>query len=111
MVILLVADHVNQAFGIEFLLAEPCGSQVLRHIDRCPVFAEQEFFIQAFVPEVGPDRTVFSLVQDTFFQAFLYHAFAEKVSVGFVINLVEVDAQTAVSGIEALVDPVVHLFP
>ena len=111
MVVLFVAHHVNQPVGLPFLVAQSSRAQVLRHIDRSAVFAQQQFLVQALVAQVGPHRAVFLADEHAVGQAFLHNSLARQIGLRFVIGLVEVDAQAVVSLLETLVNPAVHHVP
>ena len=111
MVILLVSNHIYQFFGIEILLAELCRAEVLRHINGSAVLAEKQFLVEAVAGEVGPNGAVVLAEKNAVLKTFHNRFFAKKICVRFVINLVEIDAQTFVSLVESFVHPAVHRLP
>ena len=111
MVVLLVADHVDHLLRVELLVTQLCGAEILRHIDGRAVLAQQHLLVQALTGEIDAHGTILVFVERALVQTFLHQALAKQIGLGFVIRLVEVDAQTLVGLVEAGIDPAVHLRP
>ncbi len=111
MIVLLVAHHVDHLVETVFVVTLLGGTQVLRHIDRRAVAAQQQLLVEAVACQVAPDRTVVAAVEHALGQTFLHERLAVLVGLGFVIDAVERDAEAAVGLVETGVNPAVHLLP
>ena len=111
MVVLLVAHHIYVT--VEFVLCETllCGAEVLGHIHRGAVAAEQQFAVEPVGGEVAPHATVGILHEDAHVESLLHQALAQQIGVVLVVNLVETDAQGLVGFVEAGEHPAVHHLP
>ncbi len=111
MVVLFVADDVNHLVDGIVGKAHLGGADVLGHVDRCAVAAQEQLVVEAVGGEVGPYRAVFLAVHDAFFKAFKHLFLAFEIGLRFVVDFVEVDAHAAVCLAETGVYPRVHGFP
>ncbi len=111
MIVLLVADDIDHLVDGIIAEAEFGCADVLGHVDRRSVAAEQQLVVEAVAGEVGPDGTVVLAVEHTFFKPFEHLLLAFEVGVGLVIYLVEVDAHARIGLIESVIDPGVHGLP
>ena len=110
-VVLLVAHDVDHVVELIVLEAAESRAEVLRHVDRRAVAAQQQFLVQSVGREVDPHRIVGTAVEDTLFKPLLDERLAQQVGLRLVIDLVEIDAQRLVGHVEALVNPAVHRLP
>ncbi len=110
-VVLLVAHHVNHLIDGIVVEAHLGRTDVLRHINRGAVGADEQLLVEALAGEVGPDAAVFLLIEQAFLQAFHHLALALEVGVRLIINLIEAHAQGLVGLVEAGIHPTVHLLP
>ena len=110
-VILLVAHHVDEFVEAVVLETAVGRAEVLRHVDRGAVAAQQQLFVQPVGGEVYPHRVVGTAVEDPFAESLFHQLLAQQVGLRFVIGLVEVDAQRGVGFVEAVVHPAVHGLP
>ncbi len=64
-VVLLVAHDINHV--VELVILEPAvgRAEVLRHIDRGAVAAQEQFLVQPVGRKVDPDRIVVAAVEHT----------------------------------------------
>ena len=77
-VVLLVAHGVDHSAHIGVVLdALYCRAQVLCDINRGAVAPQHEFFIEALVGEVAPNRAVILPEKHFFFKAFLDDVLAQ----------------------------------
>ena len=58
MIVLFVTHHINHAVDGIILETEFGGADILSHIHRCAVAAEQQLLVQTGVGKVGPYRTI-----------------------------------------------------
>ena len=80
-VLLLVTNDIDHLVDGVVLVAQLGGTDILGHIDRRAVGAEQQFLIQSVFLEVGPNGSVWAAVELTGSQSFLYFGFALQVGV------------------------------
>ncbi len=111
MVILLVANDINQALGAEVVVAQLGRAEVLGHVDTGAVAAQQHLLVEAVAGEVATDGAIGTPVQHTHIQTLLHQLFAEQVGVRFIVHLVEADTEAAVGFVETGIHPSVHLLP
>ena len=62
-IVLLIAYHVDHLVDGIVAEAEFGSTDVLGHVDRSAVCAEEEFFVQTFLGEVSPHRTIFAAIE------------------------------------------------
>ena len=110
-IVLLVAHHVDDLVEVILVVALLGRTQVLGHVDRSAVLAEQQFLVQAVCSQVAPHAAVVAAVEHTFLKALFHKGFAILIGLGFVVDAVERNAEAAVGLVETGVDPAVHLFP
>ena len=110
-VVLLVAHNVDHLVDGVVLKPELCSTDVLCHVHAGAVGAKQQFFVKAFVGQVGPYRAIFLLIEKAFFKSFEHFLAAFEVGVAFVVDFVEAYAERLVCFVEAGVYPFVHLAP
>ncbi len=67
--------------------------------------------VQAFLRQIAPYGAIFLFIQNTADEPLLYKVFAEQVRVAFVLNLVEINAQSLVGLGKTVVHPTVHFLP
>ena len=111
MVILFVAHHINHLIDGEIFETQLGRTDVLRHIHRCPVAAQQQFVVEPLCRQVGPYRAVLFPIHDTLFQSFEHFLFPFEIGLRLVIYLIEVHAQATIRLVESGIDPVVHHLP
>ena len=110
-IVLLVTHHIDELVGVELIVAQERGAEVLGHIDGGAVAAEQQFLVEAVGGEVAPHGAVLFAEKDTHVETFLHQLFAQQVGVGLIVYLVKAYTHFAVGLVEAGIDPVVHLGP
>ena len=64
-VVLFVAHDIDHVVELVILEAAVGRAQILRHVDRSPVAAQQQFLVQPVGREVDPDRIVGTAVENT----------------------------------------------
>ena len=111
MVVLLVAHNIDHFVDGIVLETHLRRSDVLRHIDRRTVAAQQQFLVETLIREIGPDRTVVFAEEKPFFQAFLDLFLACEIGFRLVVNLVERHAESLVSFVKTGINPIVHHLP
>ena len=79
-VVLFVTYHINHLVDRIILEAQLGSTDVLCHVYRSTVTTEQQFVVQTFRSQVGPYRTVFLAIEQSFFQTFHYFFLSFKVS-------------------------------
>ena len=110
-VVLLVADHVDELVGLEVVVAQQGGPEVLGHVYAGAVATEQELLVQPVARKVAPHRTVVLAVHHSEVEPLLHQLFAEQIGLRLIVYLVEVDAKAVVGLVEAGIDPPVHGLP
>ncbi len=110
-IVLLVAHHIHHFVNGEVAETEFGGADVLSHVDRSAVRAEQQLVVQSLGRQVGPDGTVLPAVHLAFLQALQHQLLALQVGLRLIVYLVEVHAHLAVCLVETGVNPRVHRFP
>ena len=110
-VVLLVAHHIDHIVEVVLFKTTIGRSQILRHVDRRAVAAQQQFLIQSVGREVDPDRPVLLAEKDPHVQPLLHDVLTQQIGLRLVINLVEIDSQRLVGNIETVVYPTVHHLP
>ena len=111
MIVLLVADHINVRIQIEFGETALCGTQILRNINRSTVGTKQQLAVEPVGGKVAPDAAVRVLHEHSAVEPLLHEFLAQKVGLMLIVCLVEADAKGAVSLLEAVEYPAVHLCP
>ena len=111
MVVLLVAHDVYHLINGVVIEAHLGGADVLRHVDRRAVRAEQQFLVEALVSEVCPHAAVLLAEEKSLFEAFLHLGLTFQISLRLVVYLVEANAERLVRLVETGVHPRVHLLP
>ena len=109
MEVLFVAYDPDHGIGLELLVFEHGGPDILSDIDACPVGA-QNYFCPQF-PQIRNNGSILPFLEDPFFQTLCYGRFPQKIGIAFQIDLFEVDPLPLVGGIEAVKDPGIHLLP
>ena len=71
-VVLLVAHHIYHLVEAIFFVTAAGGAQILGHIHRGAVAAQQELLVQSVGGEVAPHRAVVAAVEDALGKAFVY---------------------------------------
>ncbi len=110
-VVLLVAHHVYHAVDVVVVETLFGGADVLRHVYRGAVGAEQQLLVEAVGAQVGPYRAVLAAVEHAFFESFEHFLLAVEVCLRLVVYLVESHSHALVSLVETGIYPAVHLFP
>ena len=110
-VVLLIAHHVDHLVDGEVLIAQLGRADVLRHIDRCAVGADEQLLVEAVVAQVGPHAAVLLAEEEALLQAFLHELLAHEICVALVVYLVKSHTEGAVGLVKSGVDPLVHLAP
>ena len=110
-VVLLVADDVDHAVDGVIVVAELGGADVLGHVDRRAIGAQEELLVEAVGGEVGPDGAVGATVEESTREALEHFVAPLEVGLRLVIDLVEADAKPAIRRVEAGVDPAIHRGP
>ena len=91
--------------------AEFSGADILCHIHRGAIGAEQQFLVKSVGGEVGPHRVVVLAVENALFKTFEHLFLTFEVSVAFVVNLVEAHTHACVGFVETGIHPFVHGAP
>ena len=110
-VVLFVAHHVDHLVDGEVGKALFGCADVLRHIDRGAIGAQQELVVQSLRGEVGPYRTILLAIEESLLQPFEHLLFALQVGVALVVDFIETYAHALVGFVESRIDPVVHALP
>ena len=110
-VVLLVTDDIDHLIDGIVAETEFGGADVLGHVDRSTVGAEEELLIESVLREISPNGAVFAAIEETFFESFLYLFLAFEVGFRFVVDLVERNAECLVGFVETSIDPFVHFAP
>ena len=111
MIILFVANHIDVGVKAKLFVTADGSTQILGHIHRCSVCPEQQLMVQSFRGKIAPYRTVLVPVKDTVFQSLDDQFPAQKVCIGFIIDLIKGDAHPVVGLFKSLINPSVHFFP
>ena len=111
MVVLLVTYNVYHLVDRVVAETELCGTDILCHVYRCTVAAQQELLVESFLCEVGPYRLILPAVEESLLESAEYGLLTHEVCVALVVDLVKINAQALVGLVEALINPVVHLLP
>ena len=80
-VVLLVAHNIDHLVDWEVLETELSSTDVLSHINRSAVAAEEEFLVQSLSLEVSPNRVVVAAVEEAFLQSFHHLLATFKISI------------------------------
>ena len=110
-VVLLVAHHIDHLVDGIVFEAHFGGADVLSHIHRCAVGAQQQFLVEPFIREVGPHAVVILAHEEPLGQSFFHLGLALQVSLRLIINLVKSHTERLVSLVKTGIHPVVHFFP
>ena len=111
MIILLVPYDVNHLIDRIIVETKFGRADVLRHIHRCAVGAQQDFLVQPFRPQVCPYRPVVAAIKQSFLQSFQHFLAPFEIRLRFIINLIEIDSEPLIRPIKAIVHPTVHPVP
>ena len=111
MIVLLITHDINHAVDGIILVAQLGGTDVLGHVDRGAVAAQQQFVVQAVGRQVSPHALVLLAVEQAIFQTLEHGVAAHQIGVALVVDLVERDTHAAVGLVKAGIHPVVHLLP
>ena len=110
-IVLLISHHIYHLVDGKVAETELSSTDVLGHVDRSAVGAEEEFFIQTFFGEIRPYRTIFTAIEQTFSKTFFYLFLPFEVGVRFVIDFVERHTEGFVGFVKTSIHPFVHLAP
>ncbi|OPZ24882.1 MAG: hypothetical protein BWZ00_01915 [Bacteroidetes bacterium ADurb.BinA174] len=111
MVILLISNHIDHFINRIIIVTKFGGANILRHINRSTVGAKQQFFVQTFGGKVCPHRIVGATIEHAFCQTFFHFSLAFQIGVRFIVNFIEINAQTLVRFIETVIHPTVQGCP
>ena len=110
-IVLFIAHHIDHLVDGIVAETELSSTDVLGHIDRSAVGAEEEFFVQTFFGEISPHRTIFAAIEQTFGETFFYLFLTFEIGVRFVIDFVERHTEGFVGFVKTSIHPFVHLAP
>ena len=111
MVVLLVTYNVYHLVDGVVAETELCSTDILCHVYRCTVAAQQELLVESFLCEVSPYRLILPTVEEALLESAEYSLLTHEVCVALVVDLVKVNTKALVGLVETLVYPVVHLLP
>ena len=111
MIVLFVAHHIDHLVDGIVLETHLSSTDVLCHIDRSTITAEQQFLVESFVGEVGPDRVILMALEESLLKSFFHFCLTLEVGLRLVVNLIEANTQCLVGLIETSIHPGVHLLP
>ena len=78
-VILLVTHHIDHGVDGIIIETELGGADILRHVDRRAIGAQQQFLIQTIRCKIGPYRTIFFLEEQPLIEATEHLLFSGEV--------------------------------
>ena len=110
-VVLLIAHHVDHLVDGIVLIAEFCSTDILSHIHRSAIAAEQKLMVESVTGEVGPHRAIFAAIHDALIESFEHLLLTFKISVALVVYLIEINAKTLVGLIKSGINPLIHHAP
>ena len=110
-VVLLITHDINHAVDGIVLVTQLGGTDVLGHIDRRAVAAQQQLVVQAVGSEVSPHAIVFLAVEDALLEALEHGVASHQIGVALVVDFVEGNTHALVGLVKAGIYPVVHLLP
>ena len=110
-VVLLVAYDINHLVDGIVDVAELGGADILSHIHRSAVGAEQEFVVETGIGKICPHRAILLAIHDAFFESFEHFFLPFEIGVALVVDFVEIDTEAAVGFVKAGIHPVVHHLP
>ena len=110
-IILFVTNDINHFINRIISETKFGRANILRHINRGSIATKKQLMIQPLGSQVNPDRAVFFFEEKAFFQSLHYFLFSFKISIGFIIYLIEADPHLPVSLIKSGIHPVVHHLP
>ena len=110
-IVLLVSYDVYHFLNGEVLVSQFGGAYVLCHIHRCAVGTYEQFFVEPFVAQVGPNTAVVLAEENAFVKPVLHKGFAYEIGIALIIYLVEAHAHRAIGFVKAGVHPFVHFPP
>ena len=110
-VVLLVAYHIDHLVDGIVLEAHLGGADVLGHIDRGTVGAEQQLLVESLVGEVSPYGAVIMALEESFLQTLLHLCLTLQIGLALIVYLVKGDTHLLVGLVEAGIYPAVHLLP
>ena len=110
-VVLLITHNIYHLVYRVVAETQLCSTDILCHVYRCAVAAQQQFFVKSVVREVGPNRIIVATVENPLFKPAQNGLFSNKIGVAFVIYLVKIHAEAFVCLVKTLVNPMVHLLP
>ena len=105
MIVLLVAHNIYHLVDRIVVEAHLCRTDVLSHIHRCAVRAEQQLLVEALVREVGPYAVVVLAEEESLLESFLHLCLSLQISLRLIVYLVEAYAKSLVSLVESGVNP------
>ena len=89
MVVLLIAHHISEAIDGEVLKTLNGRANILGHVDRGPVAAKHEFFVQPVFPQINPNGTVVPTVKNSALNTSLNVLLAQQVGFRLVVVAVK----------------------
>ena len=110
-VVLLIAHHVDHLVDGIVLIAELCRTDVLSHIHRSAIAAEQKLMVESVTGEVCPHRAIIATIHNALFETFKHLLLSFQISVALVVYLIEIHTQTLVSLIKSGIYPLIHHAP
>ena len=110
-VILFISNHIHHFIDRVLFVADFSCSDVLRHVNRSAVGAEEKFLVQPVGGEVCPHGIILTLVKHSFCHPFFHLGFSFGVGIGFVVYFIKIDSQFTVCLVETGVHPSVHRVP
>ncbi len=111
MIVLLIAHDINHLVDGIVLKAELGCADVLCHVDRGAVAAEQELVIKTLAGEVGPYGAILLAIHLAGGESFEHLVLALEIGLALVVNLVEIHPHALVGLVKTGVDPLVHSLP
>ena len=110
-VVLLVTHHINHLVDGIVLETHLSRTDVLCHIDRGSVRAQQQLLVKSLVGEVCPHAIVVVTFEESFGKPLLHLGLTFQVGLALIIYLVKRHAHLLVCLVEASIHPAVHLLP
>ena len=110
-VLLLIAHHVDHMVNRIVAEAHLRRTDILSHVDRGAIGAEQDLAIQTILSQISPYGSVLVPHKESLVKSAKHLLLTLKVGIALVVYLVEVDTQPLVSLVKSGIDPVVHSLP
>ncbi len=110
-IVLLVAHHIYHAVDGIVVVPHLGGADVLGHVYRGTVGAQQQLVVEPLGGEVGPYGAVVAAVEQPLVEALEHLGLALEIGLRLIVDFVEVYAHAAVGVVKSGVHPAVHALP